>query len=190
MNLWNLKAPLYNLFRKPWPLSRILGRETENIQELLRLFPQQEGSGLDIGCGTGRSMQLIAGTKKMLGFDGSFVMAKQAVQNTNHPVVVADALTLPFSAKSFSLITAIGLLEYLDDIEDFFAGCAAVLKPDGYMLVTSSPPGLFTSLRRASGNRINPRKADAVIETAGRFHFALIKKKFCFSQEVFLFSLR
>jgi len=189
MNIWNLKAPFYNLFRKPWPLSRILGRETENSKELLRLVPQREGTGLDIGCGAGNSLNIPGGKVELIGLDGSFVMAKQAAQNTNCPLVVADALSLPFSANCFYLITAIGLLEYLVDIEAFFANCAVVLKPGGHLLVTSSPPGLFTTLRRAGGNKIHPRKTDAVIETAGRFHFSLVQKKSCFSQDVFLLEL-
>ncbi|MBN2413586.1 class I SAM-dependent methyltransferase [candidate division KSB1 bacterium] len=189
MNLWNLKAPLYNLFRKPWPLNRILGRETENIKTLLQLIPPQEGTALDIGCGTGRSIKLYKGSINFIGLDGSFNMAKQASQNTNYPVVVADALRPPFSANSFSLVTAVGLLEYLDDLETFFANCAAVLKQGGHLLVTGSPSGLFTSLRRVGGTKIHPRKADVIIEAAERYNFKLVGKKSCFSQDVFLFRV-
>ena len=189
MNLWNLKAPLYNLFRKPWPLNRILRCETKNIQSLLRLVPQQDLVALDIGCGAGSSIKLLNGKIKAIGLDGSFNMAKQAFQNTNCPVVVADSLALPFAANAFNLITAIGLLEYLEDIEAFFSFSAAALIPGGYLLVTSSPPGLFTTLRRVGGNKIHPRKADFIIDSAERCNLNLVDKKSCFSQDVFLFTL-
>ncbi len=189
MNIWNLKAPLYNLFRKPWPLNRILIRETVNFEALLQLVTPRGGTALDIGCGTGRSMKLSGDSMNFIGLDGSFNMAKQAAQNTNCPVVVADALTPPFSENSFSLVTVVGLLEYLDDLEVFFTSCAAVLKQGGHLLVTGSPPGLFTSLRRVGGTKIHPRKAVVIIETAKRYNFALVDKKSCFSQDAFLFGV-
>jgi len=120
MKTWNLKAPLYSLFRKPWPLCIIHKRETENIISLLHLIPQQDGTGLDLGCGVGHSMKLSEDSMPLIGLDSSFIMARQASKTTNRPVVVADALSHPFKSKSLCLIMAVGLIEYLEDSEKFF----------------------------------------------------------------------
>ena len=189
MKTWNLKAPLYSLFRKPWPLCIIHKRETENIISLLHLIPQQDGTGLDLGCGVGHSMKLSEDSMPLIGLDSSFIMARQASKTTNRPVVVADALSHPFKSKSLCLIMAVGLIEYLEDSEKFFSACARSLQPGGFLLVTSSPPGLFTTLRKPGGNKIWIWNTEEIIEQAEWFTFEIVSKKSFYSQEVFLFRL-
>lgn len=186
MNLWNIKAPLYHLFRKPWPLSFIHKRERQNLLALAAQLPPLTGIGLDVGCGTGDSLQLAPPGLQMIGIDASFNMTRQTYQKQHVPVVVAEATHLPVSPESCAFIMAIGLLEYLDALPAFFGNCSAALQPDGFLLVTSSPAGAFTSGRKIGGSKIIARTAFEIIAYCRQFGLECVDIKTFFPQEAFL----
>jgi len=184
--LWNLKAPLYHLFRKPWPLSYIHKRERRNILELLAKIPPQTGLGLDLGCGSGESLPLAPRGLTMFGIDASYKMARLTQTKHQVPVMVAGATALPLRPRSCAYVMAIGLLEYLADISAFFSECSAVLQHGGYLLVTSSPAGAFTTGRKIGGATIFSRTAQVVIAYARQHGLDCIAVKTFFPQEAFL----
>jgi ubiquinone/menaquinone biosynthesis C-methylase UbiE len=74
-----------------------------------------------------------------------------------HPAsqrVVARAEALPFAAASFAFVSAIGLLEYINDFEIFFREARRVLQPEGSFLFTSSPPNWANRWRVVWGEKL------------------------------------
>ena len=103
----------------------------------LRLQPGQRV--LDLGCGTGPLLGLLAhaGTSAV-GLDHSpqaLAVARQAGASAR--LVRAAATALPFADGRFDRIAALGVLGYLSrtDLAAALAECARVLRPGGVLLI-------------------------------------------------------
>jgi len=84
-----------------------------------RMFPN--GVFLDYGCGTGVvSRFLVRMGLEVVAFDFSKKMCKISKETCSVPVVVADALNLPFREKSFSTVCVSGVLHHIHDLERTF----------------------------------------------------------------------
>lgn len=189
MNLWNLRAPLYNFFRKPWPLNIILGKETRNIRELLAGVHLYDGKVLDVGCGVGHSSHLLPGAWQVFAMDKSRRMAARAARAGTKNVAAAEADFLPVADNSFDVILAIGLTEYLASLPKFFAETKRSGKNNSLLLCTSSPPGIFSLLRNLGGSKIYQRAPKKIIQTAANAGLALLAQRHFFSQDAFLFQI-
>ncbi len=189
MNLWNLRASLYNLFRKPWPLNFILNKETLNIRELLAGVNLDDGKALDVGCGVGYSSHLLPGAWQVFAMDKSRRMAARAVRTARRNVAAAEADFLPVADNSFDIILAIGLTEYLTSLSHFFAGTKRAGKHNSFLLCTSSPPGIFSLLRNIGGSKIFQRRSIQVIKAAQDAGLAFLEQRHFFSQDAFLFQI-
>ncbi len=187
MNLWNLKAPLYQWFRSPWPLSQIYTAEQRQIKTLIKLLPDLSGWGLDIACGNGDSLDLLPEQLSKLGSDKSIAMVQKS-QQKYYSAIASDALHQAVRSHSITLITSIGLSEYIKDLPQLFKECNRCLLPGGYLLLTSSPPGWFTFLRSVGVNRIHARTTENIQSLAHESGFTTISFKHSFSQDAFLFK--
>ena len=176
MTFWDLKAPLYRWFRAPFPLNIIHNREQEMVLALLSHIPQAALAGpvLDLGCGVGESP--VYGSGITTGMDKSPAMLRHA-SNRNRLLLAGDAQSLPFREASLSVITAIGLSEYIRDLDGLYKECARCLAPGGYLLLTGSPPTWFTRLRAVGGNTIYHRSDQCLLSTAGDWFHPLSVQK-------------
>lgn len=76
---------------------------------------------LDYGCGTGvASRTLIKTGRKVVAFDISWKMVSITKETCGVPVIVADALNLPFKNQAFSTICITGVLHHILDLETAF----------------------------------------------------------------------
>jgi len=76
---------------------------------------------LDYGCGTGvASRTLIKTGRKVVAFDISRKMVSITKEVLDVPVIVADALHLPFKNQAFSTICVTGVLHHILDLETAF----------------------------------------------------------------------
>ena len=80
----------------------------------------------------------------------SIEFAENSVDRTiAHRCVVADGETLPFADNSFDSISAVFVGHHMTNADEFIAGLARVLKPEGWLLtnslVWSNPPPDFPS---------------------------------------------
>ena len=104
------------------------------------VMPGREGMRiLDLGCGTGLAGEAFKPLASYLeGIDLSPAMiARAREQNVYDRLAVADIETyLNESEREFDLILAADTLVYLGDLAPVFAGAAARLGTDGYLLFT------------------------------------------------------
>jgi ubiquinone/menaquinone biosynthesis C-methylase UbiE len=152
VSFWRWKAPVYSLVRHLPIFKNILLAEEKNISGLLQQFPPATGVHLDLGSGTGDNLPILPFAAKRLAVDLEFSMLKR---NPNPCRLIAHAGKLPFKAGSFAFVSAIGLLEYLNEIELFFAEVKRVLQPEGYFIFTSSPPNWANRLRLGWGEKLH-----------------------------------
>ncbi len=153
MSFWRWKAPVYSFARRHLPLFRhLLAAEKINLAKLVQQLPPLSGAHLDIGSGAGDHLSILPTAPKRLAADLNFNMLKR---NANAHRFVARAERLPFRGQSFLFVSAIGLLEYLDDGEIFFNEVRRVLRPEGYFLFTSSPAKWANWARLVWGEKLH-----------------------------------
>lgn len=103
------------------------------------LNPQKEDVVLDVGCGGGLAVALMAEKAgRVCGIDYSDVSVEKALEYNRDAVREgrvsiqrAEVRSAPFEAASFSLITAIETVYFWDDPEQCFGALRRLLKPGG-----------------------------------------------------------
>jgi ubiquinone/menaquinone biosynthesis C-methylase UbiE len=92
---------------------------------------------LDVGCGTGYNLSYLSTFGEVVGIDFSECAIRFCAKRNYNNVIQANAENMPFKEKTFDLITALDLLEHVDDgkaLQEFHR----CLKPGGYLLLTVS----------------------------------------------------
>jgi ubiquinone/menaquinone biosynthesis C-methylase UbiE len=112
------------------------------------------GCALDLGCGNGKTViSLKEAGYHVTGVDFSSV-AIDYCRNTFDDATfeVASVCDLPFEDKSFDYITAVHVLEHLNDdqLADAVSEIARVLRPEGYLFVRCFTEKDMRSQKRAS----------------------------------------
>jgi len=132
-----LYAPLRELERTHWWFR---GRRRILLAALERV-----GVGasevLDVGCGAGTNLELLAWHfpgARARGIDVERAPLRFCRDERDLPVAQADAARLPFAAGSFDLVAALDALEHLADDAAALREIGRVLRPGG-MLVASVP---------------------------------------------------
>ena len=190
MNIWDLKAPFYHMFRKIWPLNLIHKKETTSIQTLLSSIGDRQDVVLDMGCGCGDSFHLIQNAKHTFGMDQSLVMVKRYRNKTQRPVFVAKAEHLPLKSGSVSLFYVIGVCEYIKELSITLKEWKRSCRPTGNVILTSSPPVLFNKLRIIGGNRLYLRTSNVMKNLIKLSGFYVQKNLNSGSQQAFLLSIK
>jgi len=135
-----------NISLPPTPVDLREGfiRHVLSDQARVESFANQLGSGnacLDIGCGAG---SLIGAARRsfgvVIGCDVAFrwlVLARKRLQEAGETanLVCCCADYLPFPAESFDLVTAISLLEHVQDAQAVIGECSRVQHAGGRLFV-------------------------------------------------------
>lgn len=120
----------------------VMARETlaENVRAIDALDVRPRDHVLDVGCGHGRGLELLAARAskgRVAGADPSPLMAEIAVARNRGlvkahkvDVAIASADTLPFENASFDKALCVHVIYFWDRLEAF-AEIARVLKPGG-----------------------------------------------------------
>src|SRR6266436_1138862 len=122
---------MYEVEEKHWWFAgrrRIIAGFVENV---CRNLGKQRPKILDVGCGTGANLQMLAHFGAAEGVDVSaaaldFCRARGLVQ-----VKQGAAERLPFADASFDLVTGLDVVEHLDDDIAGLREMCRVLSPDG-----------------------------------------------------------
>ncbi len=160
---WAVSAAAY--FKKHAPeWSRISaelyddGRIDAALVESLGKAPL--GDLLDIGTGTGRTLEVLGGKAESgVGIDRSIDMLKVARANIwraglkNCQVRLADMLRLPYPPDSFDTVTLRMVLHFAENPEAAIAEAARVLRPGGRLVVVDLAPHDHDELRLEHAHR-------------------------------------
>jgi SAM-dependent methyltransferase len=112
-----------------------VGRRTI-LESVLRRFGKRSRVAVDVGCGTGRNMQLLSNYSDcVFGFDFSRVAVGLAASQGLR-VACADCKAMPLADASAELLSALDVLEHLDDDMRGLREFHRVLKSDGLLLLT------------------------------------------------------
>jgi ArsR family transcriptional regulator len=119
------------------------------------------GRLLDIGTGTGRMLQLLAGgADRAIGLDTSHSMLSVARANlvragiANWELRQGDVHSPPLEAASFDLVVIHQVLHYLDEPARAIAEAARLVSPGGRLLVVDFAPHRHNFLRAAAHRRL------------------------------------
>ncbi len=105
------------------------------LDRLLKHFVGRSGVALDVGCGSGRNLEVLARhADRVMGLDRSAAAAARAAAR-NFTVFRADGHLLPLAAGSADLMTALDVLEHMDDDVRVLAEFHRVLRPGGHLLL-------------------------------------------------------
>ena len=109
------------------------------IQSLVeRIGPTLNNSNpriLDVGCGTGANLKMLAAYGKAEGVDISSQAVEFCRQRGLDSVKLGAAEQLPYENDSFELVTALDVIEHLDDDNAGLQEMRRVLRPDGRVLL-------------------------------------------------------
>jgi ubiquinone/menaquinone biosynthesis C-methylase UbiE len=188
-NKWKSLAGIYPLLRENPISSHLLKREIAGLESLLHPILNSSFKNVaDVGSGRGHSLRLLPRRSHLkVAIDNCAKMVNFSKEEYKHvSFLESDACYLPFKSDIFDLLLCIGLLEYIRDVDIFLHQCFCVLKPNGYLLITSSPQNLITYLRFVLGPRIYPRTIDVVENSIINRGFKVISKGSTLSQHQFL----
>jgi len=91
---------------------------------------------LDVGCGTGTMLTYLASYGKVEGVDIDEEAIGYCRERGLEDVRLGEAANLPFGDGSFDLVTALDVVEHLEDDVAAFREMKRVLRPGGHILVT------------------------------------------------------
>lgn len=96
-------------------------------------FPPEGGTTnrqiLDIGCGTGATMDHLRKYGEVQGIDLAMIPLSFSRRRGHQRTMCASATELPFADESFDLVTALDVIEHLDDDVKGLGEIRRVLKP-------------------------------------------------------------
>ncbi len=125
---------------------------------------------LDVGCGTGATVSLLEHYGTVTAIDVSVQAIQYCKEQGRSRLCQADGSWLPFASESFDLVTALDLLEHVEDESGGLRELSRVLKSGGRILL-SVPAFMFlwSDFDRFSGHyrRYSKRELRRSVEEAG-----------------------
>ena len=90
---------------------------------------------LDIGCGTGRLMGALSPYGEVIGMDVELKALAFTRSRGERRLCQADLRALPFDSESFDAVTALDVVEHVEDDRQALAEIGRVLKPGGIAIL-------------------------------------------------------
>jgi SAM-dependent methyltransferase len=140
------------------------------VARLLRRYAARDGLALDLGCGTGGALDALRAREgPVLGLDlRPEGLADTRARRPEAWLLQADAVRLPLRDASVDVLTALDVLEHVDD-RAALAEVRRVLRPGGVLLLTvPALPWLWSFRDRDAGHLRRYRRR----ELAARLHGA------------------
>lgn len=118
------------------------------FRSLLRTIRRRVGSGrlLDVGCGEGAWLSYAATRFEAFGVDISAEGVEAAQERTGlSTIVCASATALPHADSAFDVVTALDVVEHIEDPALLLAEARRVLVPGGLLVLSTPNPSSLGS---------------------------------------------
>ncbi|CAN5384377.1 class I SAM-dependent methyltransferase [soil metagenome] len=102
----------------------------------LAVAPTEKPDLLDLGCGPGALLSEVAGETNSTGADFSALALEFCRERGIARLACADAQAMPFAARSFDVVTALDILEHVEDDDAAFDEIFRVLRPGGALVIS------------------------------------------------------
>ena len=117
----------------------------------------KQQSHLDLGTGSGFFLPELKRTfnGKLYALDLSEGMCRYVAETHSEDaqaVLVADAEQLPFADNAFSLIYSSMAIQWCQDLPGLFSELSRVIKPGGYLAITTLLPNTLSELKSSWGD--------------------------------------
>jgi SAM-dependent methyltransferase len=126
------------LYRGTGPIADFFHERLTCVCEALKLLPP--GRLLDIGCGPGILLKHLAGSGfDLFGVDLDPAMVAEAAAVTAGAQVslaVGGIGRLPYASSTFDVVLALGVLEYVQDVEAALNEIARIARPNATIIVS------------------------------------------------------
>jgi ubiquinone/menaquinone biosynthesis C-methylase UbiE len=156
----------------------------------------RSGHLLDVGCGSGDFLALTGGRfARCTGVDVSPRMIEAARRTLAHfravDLHVGDASALPIADDQVNVLVTMGVIEFVDDLDQMLRECRRVLAPNGRLLITTQHGSCLAKQAggwlRSSVARIRRRPATpswrrrpaAIREALRRAGFSVHETEYC-----------
>jgi len=96
----------------------------------------EERRALDLGCGAGLNLDHMARYAQPVGTDFSEEALRFCRERGHELLCKADAAELPFPDSEFDIITALDVIEHLDDDHAALAELRRVMRPGGLLIIS------------------------------------------------------
>jgi len=110
------------------------------VERLIARFAEARPAGrvLDVGCGTGATLQMLAGYGDAHGVDVEPLALRLCRRRGLHRLAAASAEHLPFRAEQFDVITVLDVLYHrrIDHMAAALREARRVCRPGGLLVVT------------------------------------------------------
>lgn len=106
------------------------------LQTVIHQLDARQPRILDLGCGTGGNLPMLADLGDVHGVDASEFAVDLCHKAGHHQVVRGHSHQLPFPPASFDLITAFDVLEHIEDPVGALEHLSRMLRPGGKILLT------------------------------------------------------
>ena len=129
------------------------------------------GKMLDVGCGTGALMDdMKDNAQDLWGIDINAQAIEFCKQRGHENLIQVDASGIPFPDEEFDTVTAIGIIEHIEDDKGFVKELARVTKTGGKLILVSSSFQFLWSMHDVANEhkkRYFLRELDAIMKEQG-----------------------
>jgi SAM-dependent methyltransferase len=131
-----MDSALYELFYSLEDTHWWFQGRKEIVLDLLRRFaPVERPSILDVGCGTGGMSAAYAAAGPSVGVDTAPEAAEFCTRR-GLPMLLASGAALPIRDASFDVVSALDVIEHIDDDAAVLGEMHRVCRPGGLLLLT------------------------------------------------------
>jgi ubiquinone/menaquinone biosynthesis C-methylase UbiE len=139
-------------------------------EAVINLLGGTGGMTLELGCGPGVFISDLAEAAPYVVADLSSAMVQLAMERGRDNVLGGVQLSvdkLPFSARTFDLVIATGVLEYLPEIRPSLAEIHRILRPGGIAVISFPSRQPWGNMLRQLGKPLDPLVRAALGRTLG-----------------------
>lgn len=126
--------------------------DASRLRLLRRWVPR--GTLLEVGLGHGAFARRASRWFDVVGIDLDTEVVRRAVAGTRIAGAAASASELPIRSEAVDVVTCIDVVEHLPDPDRFLAEAHRVLRPGGYLHISTPNPASFGARRKGPASFI------------------------------------